>query len=51
MITTFKIMTGRVRLVKSKLFNLRENNITRGHRYKIVKQTRHIIYETINILQ
>ena len=31
MIMTFKIMTGSVRLYKSKLFNLRENSITRGH--------------------
>ena len=38
MIMTFKIMTGRVRLNKSELFNLRENNVTRGHRYKIFKQ-------------
>ena len=37
MIMTFKIMTD-VRLDKSKRFNLRENSITRGHRYKIVKQ-------------
>ena len=38
MIMTFKIMTGRVRLDKSKLFDLRENSKTRGHRYKIVKK-------------
>ena len=38
MIMAFKIMTGRVRLNKSELFNLRENNVTRGHRYKIFKQ-------------
>ena len=38
MIMTFKIMTGRVRLDKSKLFDLRENSKTRGHRSKIVKK-------------
>ena len=38
MIMTFKMMTGRVRIDKSKLFNLRENSITCGHRFKIVKQ-------------
>ena len=38
MILTFKMMTARVRLDKSKLFDLRENSITRGHRYKIVEK-------------
>ena len=38
MIMKFKIMTGRVRLDKSKLFDLRENSKTCGHGYKIVKK-------------
>ena len=38
MIMAYKIMTGRVRVDKHELFNLRVNSTTRGHRYKIFKK-------------